>query len=925
MFAVARSFVPVLRAATAKCGHRCRDRRGTPIGGRAARATFRSRRVSRPRGCYGILGQTGRVTARDGGRIGRPAVRQPVVRRRRLAEMLDVGVRRPVTLVCAGPGWGKSTLVASWAEARVTSGPIAWLTLGPQHNDPRAFWSDFVMALRMAGAVPCGNPLQDLDLGARADRREVAQVLGGLHALSAPVVLVLDDFHEVDDARVIDGLTGLLRDPPPALRLVLIARAEPVLPLHRYRAFGDLIEIRARHLAFRAPEAAELPAVSSRRLPVEELAELLDRTEGWVVGLQLLAASRGALDSGEVRAASDYLLREVVGTLPAKTRQFLVRVSVPEELCGPLADALAGEPHSRRLLERLEAANAFVVRIEERPGWYRFHPLLREALLHQLALDRPGAEAELHLLAAQWFAGEGAIFEAMRHAAEARDWHYLGRLAVERAMVRVLSGDQVTLVDLLRRIPAEQHAGSAELALCGAAVRYTSGDRGGVGGLLRLARSLAGRLARIPSATDVTLRLMEAGVQHWRIGDMPGLVAKSSEILGILTAYRLDELPSLLHYRAIALNEKGAGLLWLDRADEADRYLWAASTAARGVGSTATEVNALAHLGLLVFLQGSVSEAAEYVSAALDLARRYGFEASAQASVSYLTSALIQLERDRVNEAQGALRQALHAGGEEPAAAPAMVAAVVRAHMLLAAGDPAAARAVLRQAREAAPATLVAPVLDRWLLLVESEADLALGSSREVVGRYDRDSPHGVLTPSEQVCLARALLAAGDHAAAERLLARVRESTDHVAAVTAWIATAFAADTDGHGNRSIDALSRAVQIAEREGIRRPFRRVDQRRLGVLLDRRRWVEEHTAPAVVPPELGAEAPAGVLDVLSERERDVLRYLPTVLTAGEIAGNLNISINTVKAHMRSIYRKLGAARRREAVVRARQLGLL
>ncbi|MFL6115356.1 MAG: LuxR C-terminal-related transcriptional regulator, partial [Catenulispora sp.] len=221
--------------------------------------------------------------------------------------------------------------------------------------------------------------------------------------------------------------------------------------------------------------------------------------------------------------------------------------------------------------------------------------------------------------------------------------------------------------------------------------------------------------------------------------------------------------------------------------------------------------------------------------------------------------------------------------------------------------------------------TLVAPVLGHWLRLAESEADLALGCFRQVVTRYDRETPHGVLTPSEQVCLARALLSAGDHTAAERLLALVRESTDHVAAVTAWIATAFATDAEGHGNRSIDALSRALQLAERDGIRRPFRRFDQRRLAVLLDRRRWVEQHTSAPAVAREQATELPAGTLEVLSERERDVLRYLPTVLTAGEIAANLNISINTVKAHMRSIYRKLGAARRREAVVRARQLGLL
>jgi LuxR family maltose regulon positive regulatory protein len=364
----------------------------------------------------------------------------------------------------------------------------------------------------------------------------------------------------------------------------------------------------------------------------------------------------------------------------------------------------------------------------------------------------------------------------------------------------------------------------------------------------------------------------------------------------------------------------------MDKPDHADRYLWAAATAARTVGSTLTEINAMSHLALLVLLQGSVREATEFVNTALEVARRNGFEGAGQAAIAYLVLALIELGRDRLAQAQEALRMALHAGGEEPAAAPAMLAHLVRAHMLLLAGEAAAARSLLRQAREDAPPTLVAPVLHRWLRLAESEADLILGGAREVVARFDRDLPRGVLNPQELVCLARALLAVGEHDAAERLLARVRHSADHVAAVTAWIATAFAADAEGHGNRSIDAISRAVAIAEREGFRAVFRAFDQRRLAVLLDRRRWVEEHTAtPAVMPPRRRGEDTAASSDVLSERERDVLRYLPTVLTAGEIAGNLNISINTVKAHMRSIYRKLGAARRREAVVRARQLGLL
>ncbi|GIF21904.1 transcriptional regulator [Paractinoplanes tereljensis] len=832
-----------------------------------------------------------------------------MVVRRRLVEMLDCGVRRAVTLVCAGPGWGKSTLVASWAEARAASGPVAWLTLSAQHNESPAFWSDVMMALRMAGVDEAGF--------------DAAHLRSGLAGLPAPVVLVLDDFHELTDPRVVGELSVLLHDPPPALRVVVISRGEPSLPLHRFRAAGDLTEIRARHLAFRATEAAELPVVHRQRLPVLDLAELLDRSEGWVVGLQLLAgvlAEDGGPVNGEIRAITDYLLREVVAMLPVKTRMFLLRTSVPESVCGPLADALTGDLSGRTLLERLERADAFVTRDPARPGWFRYHPLLRDALRHQLDLDGPGTEPALHLLAAQWYARERLILDALRHAAAAGDWPLFGRICVEHAMIGILSGERGPLVEVLRQVPAERHADTPELALCAAAVRYDSGDRGGAAVMMALVRSPSG----LSPSTGMTLRLMEAGLRLWRPGDMPGLVDAATDTLRRLAGFRLDELPSLLQFRAVALDEKGSGLLWMDQPDHADRYLWAAATAARSVGVTLIEISALSHLALLVYLQGSLREATEFVNSALDLARRTGFETSAQAGLGYLTLALIELEYARVAEAQEALRNGLHAGGEEPSATLSVVSAVVRAGLLIMSGEPAAARALLGRARAEAPPTLNAPLLERWVALTESEADLALGSPREVIARYRPAPARGTLTPAEQVCLARAHLAVSDHQEAEGLLARVRQGTNHVAVATAWIATAFSADAEGHGNRSIDALSHAVLAAEREGIRRPFRRFDERRMAALLDRRRWLDEHELPGegVLGPDGSAQPPA---DVLSERERDVLRYLPTVLTAGEIAGNLNISINTVKAHMRAIYRKLGAARRREAVVRARQIGLI
>ncbi|GAA0511669.1 hypothetical protein Ade02nite_44720 [Paractinoplanes deccanensis] len=716
---------------------------------------------------------------------------------------MDAGVRGPVTVIRAGAGWGKSTLVASWVRQREASQPVGWVTLGAGHNDPRVFWADLLTAVRAGGAVIRGDGTGE-DLGRR--------LASALDLLPKPLVLVLDNHHELVSAAVLDGLARLLHDPPPALRLVLVGRGEPLLPLHRLRAAGELSEIRARHLAFCAGEAAELPEL--RRLPRGELARLITRTEGWAVGLRLLARATAAGDGREVR---DYLLRETVGALPPETQRFLVRTSIAETVCGPLADALTGERNGLATLERLNDADAFVTRIEERPGWYRYHPLLRAALRHQLAVEQPGAEAHLHLMAARWYERERLVTEAMRHAVAAEEWRYLGRLAVDHAMVRILSGERGEFVDLLRLIPAGRHAESPELALCGAVVRYDDGDRPGAAVMLRLTRSLADELAGVADATGVTLRLMEAGIFLWRNGRMPELVEACSHLLEELREFRADQLPSLPHYRAVALNEKGAGLLWTGHSDDADRYLWAAAAAARRVDAPVIEVNALSHLALLSYLRGSPAEARGFVQAAIDLAHEHGFATSSQASMSLLTRALVQLDEGRPVDARESLRLGLHAGGEELAAVPARLAVLVRAKLLLAAGEPDAARATLRQARERAPVSLDAPVLERWLRTIESNTGTVL---------------------------------------------------DHLPAG------------------------------------RPPQQAD------------------APAVTS---GAAEAAAQEETLSDRERDVLRYLPTVLTTSEIAGDLFISVNTVKTHMRSIYRKLGAARRREAVVRAQQRGLL
>jgi LuxR family maltose regulon positive regulatory protein len=846
-----------------------------------------------------------------------------VLWRPRLAEALDAGVRRAVTVLCAGPGWGKSALASSWAGARSLSGPIAWLTLDEHHNDPLAFWSDVILALRTAGAAPRDDSLPDLGPSSVADeadfRGRFAAAAAGLPAVA---VMILDDLHRVTGARVLDSLAGLLQDLPERLRFVLVSRTEPAIPLHRLRAGGHLTEIRAGDLAFRLDEARELLALQGRRPPAAELAALVRRSGGWGAGLRL----------GGAAAVEDYLVREVLAGQPPHLRDFLLRTSLPDRICGELADALTGQRYGDRTLEHLERGNLFVERIG--PGrWFRYHQMFRSMLRHQLALTQPDNTPRLHLLAAQWFAGKGNGLTAVTHAVSAGDWDFVARLVVDRGLQLFASADRAELIDALRRIPAERLADTPELALCSAILACAQGDLQGLP--QRLARSralLSGRGPGYRAVVDLALTVLETGAVIRRHGDMCRLAAVTSEVLERLASLRWDQVPARLQYRAMTLDDKGAALLWSGRLDHAERYLWAASSGARAAGVPLVEVSALSHLALLIFLQGSLTGAREHVTAALDVARRIDASGRPAAVGAYLAEALIESERGRELEAENALRRGLHALGDNPEATLGALAALVRARLLLDQGEPLAARSALQRAREEAGPELSAPLLARLLALGDAEADLGRGDPGAVVNRYARRPAVPALLPAEQVCLARAYLAIGRDGTAERILSRIRESPDRLASVSAWILTALAADARGRGARAGEALTRAFAEAEPDLIRRPFRTFDAKRVMALAERQQWLTDVRGATIsdgVLAEITGELPvvgaAHMAGPLSERELEVLRYLPTVLTAGEIAQNLGISVNTVKAHMRSIYRKLGAGRRREVVVLSRQLGLL
>jgi LuxR family maltose regulon positive regulatory protein len=818
----------------------------------------------------------------------RPAITEPHLIRPRLERLLDDGTHQ-VTLVRAGPGWGKTALAASWAARQLQ--PVAWLTLRRRHSTVPAFCSAVAAALHAAfpeASVP-GR------FGHVADEAGLRRLCGGFRR---PVPLVLDDLHAIDGSPAMRVLAALIRRRPAGLRFVLLGRTEPDLPLHVPRASGEVAALGAAELRFDEGEAAALVALLRPGAGTATVRAITGPAEGWPVSLRLAAGTHGG-DPGE--AIGDYLSREVIAAQSPAVRRFLMRTSVVDEVPPELADALTGGTGSRRVLALLDRSIGLV-------SGSRYHGQLRAQLRRMLDREAPGEVTGLHRRAAHWYAGERRIPEAMRHAADAHDWDHVSRLVVTLGPGAALSARWRSFTEVLQRIPPELLVTTPEFLVCAAILAVFAGEHRALPGLIGQARELlAGRPAADRLATDLAIDMIEVGAVMRVTGDMPAMLAATGGVLDRLRDVSPETLPIVPHARAVAKINLGLALLWTLQLTEAHRHLHDGMAEARALGMALVAINAEGHLALIAYFRGSLREAERRACAAYAEAERLGATATIQITAGYLALALVEVERDRHTEAQVVLRNSQHSAADPPEATLAVVSVLVRAHLALAVGDPAAAGSALRQARDEAGASLRAPLIDRWLDAVQSEIDLTLGEPARVVARLGL-APG--LSPAELVILGRARLALGQGADE---LNRVLAGNDPLAAVTAGITLALAAEARGEtargeaarvdAARGAAAAARAIELAEREGVARPFRV-----LGAAHLRK-----------------PEAEPALADPLTEREIEVLRFLPSVLTAGEIAVELGVSVNTVKAHLRSIYRKLGAARRREAVTRATGLGLL
>ena len=667
---------------------------------------------------------------------------------------------------------------------------------------------------------------------------------------------------------------------------------------------------------------------------------LVDRTEGWPAGLRLAALflargepGRGPADfGGDDHAVVEYLVEEVLARYDPQAQQFLLRTSVAERLNASLAEELSGQPHGQQHLEELAASNTFVVGLGSNGAWFRYHALLRQMLRHRLSVEAPDVVPELHRRAARWFSDQGQPVEALHHAADAQDWNLLGHLLVTEALPLVLSVDRAALGAVLARIPTHRLADTPELALAAAARLLLANRFADLEPHLQRARSQPGSSdPDVAAGTRIGLLLFSIAVARAR-GDNAVVVASATRALDELSDQGMT-LPASHGYRAVALANLGTGQLWAGLLAESEQTLTDALAEAEGTALDATRVNMLSHLALGHAVSGRLRTAHELASQATRIVEQRGWAPMVQVATAHLAMAIVHLQRNELDLALGSL-----ADGRPLAAmdrSPGFAVALFQIRIDAARGRLAAARAQLARLHRDLDAWRPPPLLERWLRVTEAEVDLAAGEPSAALGRLplDRLEDEGRLLVSERLLRARALLDLADPHGADQVLAPLGDAElGPRASVELGVLTAVAADRLREDRRAGEALRRALVAAEPEGVRRPFVAWGQEPLPRLLARAKGLHPSTRQFVEELETGgsaATAASGSVAAqtipLTDREMSVLQYLPSMMTYPEIAAELFVSVNTVKSHLRHLYSKLEVANRRQAVNRARELGLL
>jgi LuxR family maltose regulon positive regulatory protein len=892
-----------------------------------------------------------------------PPPARHLIERGRLYDTLDEGITGGLVLLSAPAGAGKTVLLSAWIAARELPGPACWLSLDGEDNDVNRLLENLMSALRDSGAPQPGGTLDDLvaPAGAGADRF-LALLVNGLAELRSPVVLVLDEIHELTSPPAAAAIDFLVRHAPAQLRLVLAGRADPPLPTERLRASCALTELRIAKLAFTRAETAELCGRLELALSETEIDSLWERTEGWPAAVRLAALSlRGhpqparflAELAGTDRAVADYLIAEVLARLPQDSREFMLHTCLVDTVSPELADALTGGKGGTLPLAELERAGAPVQPSAADGRWYRYHPLFRELLRAHLHHAQPRQIPSLHRRAARWYAEQEQAMPAIRHSLAGEDAQRAGELIAQHWLELFLHGGSAAMRGPMAQLPPEVVASDPRLAAAVAGSRLQDGDLQDAERHLAIARA-AGEQAGPPGEE----RQSEPGptphaeMSHTETSQSEAIIAVVALRHARLCVHPTDaerfagELSAAAHdgarhcwtaLRSFALCDLGATLLWSGREREAAvAHLDEALALATEHNHEQVALDCLAQLAVVNVLRGELTQAEERSKRAVELAEQGGWCEGPAAACAHLAAATCAYQRGELGHAEGLLARAAVAA--DTAETPVRLAVgLLQALTLAAAGQRSAARGALKLSAIRSELADGAPAPGFVRIVLDDAEPRVLMAAGEV--EQARATLAGALevAPDSVALLVRQAsfeLRDGEPELARASLARARAEQRHkpyphpAVLLEAWLLQALADRAAGDPHAAFEALDRALALAEREPFRDAFL-LNGPAVRELLELQ--AQEGTAhPALLEVLLDGvgEGPASgavLAEPLTEREQRILRYLPTMLTNAEIGAEVFVSLNTVKTHLRSIYRKLGANGRADAVERARRLGLL
>ncbi|MBP7693554.1 MAG: hypothetical protein KA764_16650 [Anaerolineales bacterium] len=870
--------------------------------------------------------------------------------RARLLARLNEAAARPLTLITAPAGFGKTTLLSEWIPRSPHC--VTWLSLDDGDNDPMRFWAYVVAALQRLRADLGESALAILQAPQPPPITTILTTLiNEIADFPEDFALVFDDYHVITTPPIHQALIFLLDHLPPHMRVLLATRADPPLPLARLRARDQLAELRADDLRFTPDEAAAfLNDVMELTLSADDIAALETRTEGWIAGLQLAALSmQGRADrpafiralAGSHAYIAGYLIEEVLQRQPEAVQTFLLQTSILDRLTGPLCDGVTGGRDGHRLLETLRQRNLFVTSLDDQQEWYRYHHLFAEVLRHRLRQEQPDALPELHRRAADWYENNGLIVEAVHHALTGADFERAARL-VEAAFDPLFARSEWhTLLKMIQALPAELVRSRPWLCLAEAlpliilnrfeqvearladVERWAARPEAAAAGLDEV-RSALGGVAFVRSGIATVqgdplptiefsrraLELLPPDRRLWRIW-------RSMANQSLAFAYRWQGevgLARQAHLAAVEAspaegdtfasflgfyNHAYVDLLEGHLHQAADQFRQALKLVTTRSGTELPNAT-MAHAGLgEVFYQwGDLENAGHHATRSLELAQ--GWRVVECLLAAHLTLTRIHQARGESEAVLVTLRQAEHVAREHGQLWQARVAAV-KAHLMLAQGNVGAA----------------AGWAAAWTPDLRSTAAIP----------YPRQQDYLVLT--------RLLLAQGRLPEAAGLAERLLRSATALGltgnGLESRLLQALTFQAAGDTTQALSALSRALALAEPEGVVRLF--VDEgepmRKLLQVAAARGLTFSYVTQLLAAFDPPAPTPGPGAQPLSERlstrELEVLRLIALGQTNQQIAAQLVIATSTVKRHVNHLFGKLNVRNRAEAGARARELKLL